>query len=143
MPSTVISMRDVMSWTYFISAPRQGNCVAVTLEAVIQALCFVYWQFFVAWLPVSFREFWLCVVIGCFLYGTWSQRLQSLYYLASWAPSPHVCISCLNVLKVWVIEAGFWELYGACSLFSKEFHPTIIPFLWNMKDPGWLPFKRH
>ena len=35
-------MRDAMSWTNFISAPGQDDYVAVALEAVIQALCFVY-----------------------------------------------------------------------------------------------------
>ena len=28
--------------TYFISAPRQEDCMAVMLQVVIQELCFVY-----------------------------------------------------------------------------------------------------
>ena len=49
---------------------------------------------------------------GCFLYGTWSQGLQSL--LVFLVGHPHKCEVCLKVLMN--------------SLFSKEFHPTNYHF---------------
>ena len=121
MPSTVIIMRDAMSWIHFILAPGQDDCVVVMLEPVIQTLFFVCWQVFVAWLPVPFTEFWLCVMIGYFLYSTWSQRLQSLPCLSSWAPFPHVCVSCLKVLKVRGLGQDFRRNRGYVHYFQTNF----------------------
>ena len=74
---------------------RLRGCYARTSHS---SIVFCLLTSFCCWLPVPFREFWLRFMIGSFLYGTWSQGLQSLPCLSSWATFLHVYVSYLKVL---------------------------------------------
>ena len=99
MPSTVIIMRDAMSWIHFILAPGQDDCVVVMLEPVIQTLFFVCWQVFVAWLPCLLRnsDYVLWLVIFCIVHGVRDFKVCLVFL-----------VGLLSHMYVWVVWR-FWR----------------------------------